>query len=159
MKNGVCVILWSHNINLIRIINNFRTWNNLTLQNNINFLFQCCHIFMGSSQHILLVTSAKLSRQDVNFCQIGGSHHFKPFFFRLSLHYNKRCPCTPNDFTRFWVNSLVVMNEDQWKSSEFIGLVNGDQWTTPTFCNSGVSVGIIVSKAPFFQPHSNQLIP
>jgi hypothetical protein len=24
-----------------------------------------------------------------------------------------------------------------WILSEFIGLVNGDQWTTPTFCSSG----------------------
>jgi hypothetical protein len=41
-------------------------------------------------------------------------------------HYNKRCPCTPTDFTGFWVNSLVVVNEDQWRSSEFIRLMNGD---------------------------------
>ncbi len=34
------------------------------------------------------------------------------------------------------MNSVVVMNEDKWRSSEFIGLVNGDQWTTPTFCSS-----------------------
>lgn len=26
------------------------------------------------------------------------------------LHYNKRCPCTWNDFNRFWLNSLVVVN-------------------------------------------------
>jgi len=32
---------------------------------------------------------------------------------RLRLQcYNKRCPCTPNDFTGFWVNSLVVVNKD-----------------------------------------------
>ncbi len=42
------------------------------------------------------------------------------------IHYNKRCPCTPSDFTEFWLNSLVVMNEDDWRSSEFIGLINKD---------------------------------
>jgi len=51
-------------------------------------------------------------------------------------HYNKRCPCMPSDFIRFWVNSLVVINKDQWRSSEFTSLVNEDYWTTPTFCNS-----------------------
>jgi hypothetical protein len=28
----------------------------------------------------------------------------------LNRHYNKRCPCTPNDFTRFWVNSRISMD-------------------------------------------------
>jgi len=28
-----------------------------------------------------------------------------------SLHYNKRCPYTPNDFTRCWMNWLVIVNE------------------------------------------------
>jgi hypothetical protein len=45
---------------------------------------------------------------------------------KLTQHYNKRCPCTPSDFIGFWMNSLVVMNKDQWRSSEFTGLVNGD---------------------------------
>jgi hypothetical protein len=40
-------------------------------------------------------------------------------------HYNKRCPYMPSDFTGFWVNSLVVVNRDQWKSSEFTNLMNG----------------------------------
>jgi hypothetical protein len=44
----------------------------------------------------------------------------------------KRCPCTQSDFTKFWMNSLVAMNKDQWKSSEFISLMNKDLWTTPT---------------------------
>jgi len=30
----------------------------------------------------------------------------------LLYHYNKRCHCMPSDFTGFWVNSLVVMNEN-----------------------------------------------
>jgi len=42
------------------------------------------------------------------------------------LHYNKRYPCMSSDYTRFWMNSLVVVNKDQWRSSEFIGLVNRD---------------------------------
>ncbi len=41
-------------------------------------------------------------------------------------HYNKKCPCTPSDFIGFWVNSLVLVNEDQWRSSEFPGIVNVD---------------------------------
>ncbi len=41
-------------------------------------------------------------------------------------HYNKRCPFTPIDFTRFWMNSLVVVNGDQWWSNEFTSLMNGD---------------------------------
>jgi len=57
--------------------------------------------------------------------------------FSSCEHYNKRCPCMPIDFTGFWVNSLVVVNGDQWKNNEFIGLVNGDQWTAPTFCSGG----------------------
>jgi len=46
------------------------------------------------------------------------------------------CPYTSNDFTKFWVNSLVVMNEDQWRSNEFTSLMNGDYWIAPTFCIS-----------------------
>jgi hypothetical protein len=42
------------------------------------------------------------------------------------IHYNKKCPCTPNEFTGFWVNSLVIVNGDQWKNNEFSGRVNGD---------------------------------
>jgi hypothetical protein len=30
----------------------------------------------------------------------------------MDIHYNKKCPCTPSDFTRFRVNSLVVVNGD-----------------------------------------------
>jgi hypothetical protein len=44
----------------------------------------------------------------------------------LIPHYNKRSPYMPNDFTRFWVNSLVVVNKNYWRSNEFIGLVNKD---------------------------------
>jgi len=44
----------------------------------------------------------------------------------LATHYNKRCPCTPSDFIGFWVNSLVVMNGDQWKNNEFTALMNED---------------------------------
>jgi hypothetical protein len=36
------------------------------------------------------------------------------------------CPYMLSDFTRFWVNSLAVVNGDQWRSNEFTGLVNGD---------------------------------
>jgi hypothetical protein len=32
---------------------------------------------------------------------------------RGHIHYNKRCPCMPNDFIGFRVNSLVVVNGDQ----------------------------------------------
>jgi hypothetical protein len=28
----------------------------------------------------------------------------------MSMHYNKRCPCMPNDFIRLWVNSFVLVN-------------------------------------------------
>jgi hypothetical protein len=28
------------------------------------------------------------------------------------IHYNKICLCAPSDFTRFWVNSLVLVNWD-----------------------------------------------
>jgi hypothetical protein len=56
---------------------------------------------------------------------------FFPFLLDLNVlfiykHYNKRCPYMPSDFTGFWANSLVVMNGDQWKNSEFTSLVNGD---------------------------------
>jgi hypothetical protein len=53
---------------------------------------------------------------------------------------SKMCPCTQSDFNGFWVNSLVVMNWDQWKSSEFTSLMNRDYWTAPTFCNSASNV-------------------
>ncbi len=46
--------------------------------------------------------------------------------FHQFKHYNKRCPYTSNVFTGFWVNSLVVVNGDQWRSNEFTGLVNED---------------------------------
>jgi hypothetical protein len=49
------------------------------------------------------------------------------------MHYNKRCPCTPSDFTRFWVNSLVWINEDKLESSEFISLVMGISESHPHF--------------------------
>jgi len=47
-------------------------------------------------------------------------------YSNLCIHYNKRCPYTLSDFTRFWMNSLVVMNGDEWRSSDFTGLMNGD---------------------------------
>jgi hypothetical protein len=34
--------------------------------------------------------------------------------------------CMSRDFTEFWVNSLILMNKDQWKNNEFISLVNED---------------------------------
>jgi hypothetical protein len=37
---------------------------------------------------------------------------------------------------KIWVNSLVTVNEDQWKSNEFTGLMNKDSWTALTFCKS-----------------------
>jgi hypothetical protein len=52
------------------------------------------------------------------------------------LHYNKRCPCKSSDFTRFWVNSLVVVTRDQWKNNVFIDLVNRNYGIAPTFCRS-----------------------
>jgi hypothetical protein len=48
------------------------------------------------------------------------------WLYNKGYHYNKRCPCTPNDFIGFWLNPLVVMNEDQWGSSESTGLMNKD---------------------------------
>jgi hypothetical protein len=36
------------------------------------------------------------------------------------------------------------MNETWWESNEFTGLVNGNEWTTPTFCSSA-------KKLPKFQ--------
>jgi hypothetical protein len=38
----------------------------------------------------------------------------------------KGVPFTPSDFIGFWVNSLVIVNGDQWRSNEFTGLMNGD---------------------------------
>jgi len=40
-------------------------------------------------------------------------------------YYNKLGPCTPSDFTGFWVNSLALVNKTLWGCNEFIGLVNG----------------------------------
>ncbi len=40
---------------------------------------------------------------------------FKSVFLKNTWtrnHYNKRCPCMLSDFTRFWMNSLVVINRD-----------------------------------------------
>jgi hypothetical protein len=28
----------------------------------------------------------------------------------IKFHHNERCPCMPSDFTRLWVNSIVIMN-------------------------------------------------
>jgi hypothetical protein len=42
----------------------------------------------------------------------------------MCMHYNKMCLSTQSDFIRFWVNSLIVMNKDYEKNSEFIDLVN-----------------------------------
>ncbi len=60
----------------------------------------------------------------------------EPLWGIFYSHYNKMCPCMPSDFTRFWMNSLVVMNGNQWRSSEFTGPVNGDWWIAPSFCSS-----------------------
>jgi len=45
------------------------------------------------------------------------------FIVSILLHYNKRCPYTPSDFIKFWMNSLIIVNKDQWKNSEFTGLL------------------------------------
>jgi hypothetical protein len=55
-----------------------------------------------------------------------GLFFFKPLPQTLIPHYNKRYPCTPSDFTRFWVDSLVVMNGDKWRNNEFTSVVNED---------------------------------
>ncbi len=48
----------------------------------------------------------------------------------LTCHYGVSTITTTKGvhlrFTGFWMNSLVVMNGDQWRSSEFTSLVNGD---------------------------------
>ncbi len=58
-----------------------------------------------------------------HFAQIPWKDHW---IYRECIHYNKMCPYMLSDFTRFWVNSLAVVNGDQWRSNEFTGLVNGD---------------------------------
>jgi len=44
-------------------------------------------------------------------------------WFHLTL---KRCLSKPSDFTKFWVNLFILINENKWKNSEFTGLVNLD---------------------------------
>ncbi len=60
----------------------------------------------------------------------GLSQNFNTF---ITNHYNKRCPYMSSDLTRFWMNSLVVVNRNYWRSNEFTGLMNEDYWTAPTF--------------------------
>jgi hypothetical protein len=48
------------------------------------------------------------------------------WFLTSKKYYNKKCLFTLSDFIKFWVNSLITMNKDQWKNSEFSGLVNKD---------------------------------
>jgi hypothetical protein len=56
-------------------------------------------------------------------CSISSSIHV--FLQNLDGVTTKR-HCILSDFTRFWVNSLVVVNGDKWRISEFTSLVNGD---------------------------------
>jgi len=92
---------------------------------------------------LFLTSSCKLSTLAISFasiikhCQACKSCKklINPFFF-FNFHYNKRCPCISNDFTRCWVNSPVIMNKTLWGGNEFTSLVNRDYWIAPTFCSN-----------------------
>jgi len=49
---------------------------------------------------------------DVSKLVATATNYTSKSLFTMQIHYNKRCPCTPCDFTRFWVNSLVLINVD-----------------------------------------------
>jgi hypothetical protein len=51
-----------------------------------------------------------------------------PFLVNIILTFTttKGVLCTLSDFTRFLVNSFVVVNEDKQRSNEFTSVVNKD---------------------------------
>jgi hypothetical protein len=52
------------------------------------------------------------------------------------LHYNKRCPCMPSDFTTFWVYSLFSEHGTSERHSHFVIVLLSSSSPPPTcFCH------------------------
>jgi hypothetical protein len=58
------------------------------------------------------------------------SNSLRPIIATKGVHV---CQVISFDFIGFWVNPLVVVNGDQWKSSEFIGHWTGTNELHPHF--------------------------
>lgn len=60
------------------------------------------------SNSIYLIEEEEIEEDDFSLFFYQNFHRFT----HGSKHDNKRCPCMPNDFTEFWVNSIVIVNKD-----------------------------------------------
>ncbi len=118
---------FEHVMNLIFVIKQFDNgWKRWFLV----LAFFSCMLFHNFCVFIVIFLTDVLVNSKKNKLHVPFSHHkihgcdtsFIFYFWNLwrSVHYNKRCPCTPSNFARFW------MNWDHWKSSEFNGLVNNN---------------------------------
>jgi hypothetical protein len=100
------------------------------MQGNFKSPLICLTLLEGRFQVLRLVeplwkkSKPKDCKHDDHRCHLEALKTDK--FGEPQFHYNKRCPCMPSDFIGFWVNSLVVMNQDLWRINEFIGLMNKD---------------------------------
>ncbi len=108
LKNMSCskfIVNWPWKLNQVHcIMKKKQKKKNIKVTSTI--VYQICNVNFKLS--LTMFTNAQETSQ--NRCQT--NHQNCSVQKTLVMHYNKRCPCTPSDFTKFWVNSLVLVNED-----------------------------------------------